>query len=94
MQTRILGRTGLAVGEIGLGTENLGTDRKAIDAVFDLAVNTGVNYIDLVYNDPLSSGGDYIEEDWVLKDLLSVWKVCLHNNSLYAISMGSAPYLS
>jgi predicted aldo/keto reductase-like oxidoreductase len=61
METRILGRTGLEVGVIGLGTEHLTFNRKTMDAVLDLAVPAGVNYIDLIYNDPLSSHADYWE---------------------------------
>ncbi len=52
METRILGRTGLEVGVVGLGAEHLDTTRQNMDAVLDLAVRTGVNYVDLVYNDP------------------------------------------
>ena len=53
METRTLGRTGLEVGVIGLGTEHLHTTRQNMDAVLDLAVSAGVNYIDVLYNDPL-----------------------------------------
>ncbi len=52
MQTRTLGRTNLQVGVIGLGVEHLEAKRENADAVFNLAVSSGVNYIDLVYNDP------------------------------------------
>jgi predicted aldo/keto reductase-like oxidoreductase len=55
METRTLGRTGLEVGVIGLGVEHLATTRENTDEVFDLAVEAGVNYIDLVYNDPLDA---------------------------------------
>ncbi len=48
MQTRILGRIGLELGVIGLGTEQLPTDRKNMDAVIDLAVSEGVNYIETI----------------------------------------------
>jgi predicted aldo/keto reductase-like oxidoreductase len=59
METRILGRTGLEVGVIGLGTEHLTFKRENMDAVLDIAVPAGVNYIDLVYNDPLDAHADY-----------------------------------
>jgi aryl-alcohol dehydrogenase-like predicted oxidoreductase len=59
MGTRILGRTGLEVGVVGLGTEHLAFNRENMDAVLDLAVPAGVNYIDLVYNDPLDAHADY-----------------------------------
>jgi len=61
METRVLGRTGLEVGVIGLGTEHLTANRQNMDAVLDLAVPAGVNYIDLVYNDPLDAHADYWE---------------------------------
>jgi uncharacterized protein len=61
METRILGRTGIPVGVIGLGTEHLLADRKNMNALLDLAVSGGVNYID-AFSDP-SSGNieEYIE---------------------------------
>jgi hypothetical protein len=61
MEIRCLGRTDLQVGVIGLGTEHLATSRKTMDTVLDLATAAGVNYIDLVYNDPLDAHADYWE---------------------------------
>ena len=61
METRIMGRTGLKVGVIGLGTEHLTFNCENMDAVLDLAVPAGVNYIDVVYNDPLDTHADYWE---------------------------------
>jgi predicted aldo/keto reductase-like oxidoreductase len=58
VEKRILGRTGLEVGVIGLGVEHLSPDRRNMDEALDLAVSAGVEYIDLVYNDP---GGVYAE---------------------------------
>jgi predicted aldo/keto reductase-like oxidoreductase len=59
MESRILGRIGLEVGVIGLGTEHLTYDRENMDAVLDTAVPAGVNYIDLIYNDPLDAHRDF-----------------------------------
>ncbi len=58
-ETRILGRTGIEVGVIGLGTEHLSATCENMDTVFDLAVEAGVNYIDLIYNDPMELHADY-----------------------------------
>jgi aryl-alcohol dehydrogenase-like predicted oxidoreductase len=53
MILRDLSKTGLRVGEIGLGTEHLGRTSKAkatiVDAV-DKAVENGINYFDLIFN--------------------------------------------
>jgi len=61
METRILGRTDLEVGVIGLGVEHLIADGENMDAVLDLAVPAGVNYIDLVYNNPTDAHSDHWE---------------------------------
>jgi predicted aldo/keto reductase-like oxidoreductase len=53
MILRDLGKTGLRVGEIGLGTEHLGRTSKARESivkVVDKAVDKGVNYFDLIFN--------------------------------------------
>jgi len=53
METRKLGRTGLDVGVIGLGTEYLnGQPRETVISVIAEAVERGVNYIDLVFTFP------------------------------------------
>ena len=59
METKNLVRTGIEGGVVGLGTEHLTVDRENMDAVLDLAVPAGVNYIDLVFNDPLDTHADY-----------------------------------
>jgi uncharacterized protein len=53
VKTRTLGRTGLAVGELGLGTEYLvGRDQATCDAVFRLAAERGVSYVDALFAYP------------------------------------------
>jgi predicted aldo/keto reductase-like oxidoreductase len=54
MEYRKLGRTGLDVGVIGLGTEHLEPSRETMEDVLRAGVGAGVNYIDLLY----------IEEDY------------------------------
>jgi predicted aldo/keto reductase-like oxidoreductase len=52
MEYRKLGRTGLDVSIIGLGTEHLEQTRETMEEVLRMAVEAGVNYVDLVYDDP------------------------------------------
>jgi len=53
MEYRKLGRTGLNVSAIGIGTEHLWDSRENIEGIFRTAVDTGVNYIDIIgSNDP------------------------------------------
>ena len=52
MKTRVLGRTGLEVGVLGLGTEHLEQNRETMEDVLRTAVEAGVNYVDLLYPDP------------------------------------------
>lgn len=52
MEYRRLGRTGLDVGVIGLGTEHLEQTRETMEEVVRTAVEAGVNYVDLLYDDP------------------------------------------
>jgi len=61
METRTLGRTGLQVSVIGLGTEHLPADRKNMDSVLNLAVSGGVNYIDLFSDPSYGNFADYID---------------------------------
>ena len=55
MEYRQLGRTGLKVSAIGLGTEHLGKDRENLEQVLRLAVGAGVNYVDLFFWEQLGS---------------------------------------
>jgi predicted aldo/keto reductase-like oxidoreductase len=84
METRTLGRTGLKVSVIGLGTEHLSFSREQVDAVLDLAVPAGVNYIDLVYNDPVDAHTDYWEAIGpAVRRLRARLVLCLHWGFVY-----------
>ena len=64
METRQLGRTGLQVGVIGLGTEYLvGQNRETVVSVVRRAVDVGTNYIDVLfaYADYLDNMGAALE---------------------------------
>jgi predicted aldo/keto reductase-like oxidoreductase len=51
MKFRTLGRTGLEVSEIGLGTEYLyRQSRNTVKSVIQEAINNGINYFDIVFN--------------------------------------------
>lgn len=53
MEYRELGRTGLVVGAVGLGTEYLhGQPRETVTAVVAEATERGVNYIDIIFSFP------------------------------------------
>ena len=57
MEFRQLGRTGLDVSAIGLGTEHLERQRETMDSVLGTAVDAGLNYVDLLHIAP-----DYWDE--------------------------------
>jgi predicted aldo/keto reductase-like oxidoreductase len=44
-----LGETGLVVSALGLGTEHVGKSRENIECILRLAVEAGINYIDLFF---------------------------------------------
>jgi predicted aldo/keto reductase-like oxidoreductase len=52
MEHRQLGRTGLDVGIIGLGTEHLEPGPEVLDRVLGMMVEAGGNYVDLLYITP------------------------------------------
>jgi predicted aldo/keto reductase-like oxidoreductase len=59
MERRGLGRTGLEVGIIGLGTEHLEKSGENMEEVLRTAVEAGVNYIDAVYTDPEGRNAEF-----------------------------------
>jgi predicted aldo/keto reductase-like oxidoreductase len=52
IEYRKLGRTGLKVSAIGLGTEHLKQTRENMEEVLRVAVAAGVNYVDVLYSNP------------------------------------------
>jgi predicted aldo/keto reductase-like oxidoreductase len=52
MEYRKLGRTGIDVSVIGLGTEHLEQSRTTMEGVLHTAIDAGVNYVDVLYGDP------------------------------------------
>jgi uncharacterized protein len=61
MIIRELGKSGIKVGEIGLGTEHLkSANPKTVKTIVDTAVEAGINYFDVIFNLPgyLTSFGE------------------------------------
>lgn len=61
MEYRKLGRTGLNVGVIGLGTEHLEESSRMMGEVLRTAVEAGANYVDLLYIDVHGSDSGFWE---------------------------------
>lgn len=72
MNRRTLGRTGLEIGVLGIGTEYLnGQDAETYDAVLHTAAECGVNYIDVLfafsdYRDKLAAAMRGIRDKFVI----------------------------
>jgi len=61
MEYRTLGRTGLQVSAVGLGTEHLELDSEVMEEVLRTGVEAGLNYVDLLYVDALGSDARFWE---------------------------------
>lgn len=59
MERRKLGGIGLDVSLIGLATEHLEQTRETMEEVLRMAVDAGVNYVGLLYDDP-----DGVPDSW------------------------------
>lgn len=54
MINRDFGKTGLVVGEIGLGTEYLKrASKETVVSIVDKAIENGINYFDILFNFPV-----------------------------------------
>ena len=88
MEKRTLGRTGLEVGIIGLGTEHIIPEPGNADAILDLAVDAGLNYIDLIFNDLFADIFEGVGDYWdalgpAIRRHRDDLVLCLHWGTLY-----------
>ena len=69
MKYRYIGKSGLRVSEIGLGTMTFGTnaDKKESFAIMDRAYEAGINFIDTaeLYPSPISTELAGVSEEWI-----------------------------
>jgi predicted aldo/keto reductase-like oxidoreductase len=56
MEYRTLGKTGITVSEIGFGTEHLPPQKEIMDEIMAVAIEAGVNFIDILQTDPAGDG--------------------------------------
>jgi predicted aldo/keto reductase-like oxidoreductase len=66
MEYRQLGKTSLVVSGLGLGTEHIGESRENIECILHLAVDAGINYIDLFFWDQLGSILNHYRNHFIL----------------------------
>ena len=59
MEYRLLGRTGLKVGVVGLGTEHMVRSEESMEQVLRMGVDAGLNYVDLLYADPKGADAEF-----------------------------------
>jgi len=59
MEYRTLGRIGLKVGVVGLGTEHMVRSEESMEQVMGMGVDAGLNYVDLLYADPKGANAEF-----------------------------------
>ena len=56
MKYRSLGKTGIEVSEIGIGTEHFPADKEIMAEILAVAVESGLSFIDILQTDPAGDG--------------------------------------
>jgi predicted aldo/keto reductase-like oxidoreductase len=56
VEYRYLGKTGIKVSEIGFGTEHFPPDKEVMAEIMSVAVESGLNFIDILQTDPAGDG--------------------------------------